>query len=197
MGVISEKYIMQRLKAFLRTDAGKAVVAKCRQDAYDGLSDIGGISREDVNDILLDIKLEFIEAVKNVIPSFRGECVHVSTSQMDKSGRIKASISVDDEALRRESLHYMNRDLTVGHGGGINDILALFTHGYTLTKRPYGFWVRDDAHASATGTPLVRIGALMHRDPNPFLSKFVELMNYKYADICEITLNDRYIEGGE
>ena len=196
MGVVSEKYIMQRLKAFMKSEAGKAFIADHLRDAYDKSIDAGGITREDVDDILKDIKEEFIDAVKDVIPSFRGECVHVNAGAMDKKNKIRASISVEDEALRRESLHYMNRDLTIGHGGGIDDILALFTHGYTLTKRPYGFWVRNTA-SSPTGTPLVRIGALMHRDPNPFLEKFVELMNYKYADICSITLNDKYTKGGE
>ena len=85
----------------------------------------------------------------------------------------------------------MNSNLSIGRGEGVNDILALFTHGYTLNKRPYGFWVRNG------GNSMTRIGALMHREPNLFLSEFVQRMNEEYIGQCVLALNDKYtMQGG-
>ena len=122
-----------------------------------------------------------------------------SIDSIEEDGRVKASIVVDESSLRRASLHYMKQSderLMVKRGEGINDILALFTHGYTINgRRPYGFWVRDNL-AAELGNPLTRIGALMHRDPNPFLTEFVNEMNTEYSGICEVTLNAKYMNGG-
>jgi len=44
---------------------------------------------------------------------------------------------------------------------------------------------------------MTRIGARMHRDPNPFLADFVDRLNTEYEGRCTVTLNDKYrIQGG-
>lgn len=197
MGVISEEYIMKLLGQYAKSDAGKARIKQFRKDAFNGFGGKGSgyLSREDVEKILTEITDKFISAVISVIPSFRyagGRTV----GEIDDEGRVKASIMVDEESLSRESLHYMNKNLTIGRGEGVHDILALFTHGYTITgRRPYGFWVRDNLTAEL-GNPLTRVGALMHRDPNPFLTEFVNEMNTEYSGICEVTLNAKYTNRG-
>lgn len=181
MGVISEEYIMRRLKEYVK-------------EAYYSNAPIAGsgpTSKSLIESMLQAICNEFIATVQEVIPSFRGSGVHTFVDgASDNMGIVRASISVDEDALKRESLHHMNRDLTVGHGEGVRDILALFTHGYTLSKRPYGFWVKSE------GRSMERIGARMHRDPNPFLSDFVGRMNAEYAGRCVLTLNNKYITQG-
>jgi hypothetical protein len=197
LGIISEEYIMKRLGEYAHSKAGKARIAKLRKDAFNGVGGKGAgfLTREDVEKTLAKITDKFISAVITVIPSFRfagGRTV----GQIDNEGRVRASIFVNEDSLRRESLHYVNKDLSIGRGDGVDDILALFTHGYTISgKRPYGFWVRDNLTAEL-GNPLTRIGALMHRDPNPFLTEFVNEMNIEYSGICEVTLNDKYTNRG-
>ena len=197
MGVLSEEYIMQRLNKYANTKAGKERIAQIRRELFNGnKGGAGTLTRDHVEKILADITDKFISAVIAVIHSFRYDGVHAVVGDMDKNGYVRASITVDEDALRRESLHYMNKNLSIGHGEGVQDILALFTHGYTITgRRPYGFWVRDNISA-AIGNSMTRIGALMHRDPNPFLSEFVEQMNTEYSGTCEVTLNDKYKGGG-
>ena len=182
MGVISEEYIMRRLKEYVK-------------DAYYSNAPAGTgsapTSKAHIEAMLQEICDKFIAVVKDVIPSFRGSGVHAFiNSGADDKGTVRASISVDEDALQRESLHYMNKDLSIGHGEGVRDILALFTHGYTLSKRPYGFWVKDG------GLSMERIGARIHREPNPFLSDFVQRMNAEYAGRCVLTLNNKYITQG-
>lgn len=194
MGVISEAYIMRRVNEFLKSDAGKAKLAQVRKDLFD--KEIGGgsgaLSKKRAQEILHTICEEFKSVVQKIIASFRLEAIHAEIDGFDNQGYLRANISIDEDALRRESLHYMNKNLSIKHGEGIDDILALFTHGYTLDKRPYGFWVRNG------GNSMVRIGARTYRDPNPFLQDFVDKLNAEYAGQCVVTLKDKYRpQGGD
>lgn len=192
MGVISEDYIMRRLQQFVNSEAGRAKIAQHRRDVYYGNAPAGAgsMTKSKVAAVLQEIRDEFISTVIGVIPSFRGDSVVAIAGEMDAQGYVEASLTVDEDALRRESLHYMNKDLSIGHGEGVDDILALFTHGYSLSKRPYGFWVRPG------GTSMTRIGARMHREPNLFLTEFVQRMNAEYAGQCVLALNDKYTTQG-
>lgn len=196
MGVLSEEYIMQRLNKYANSKTGKKRIAQYRRELFNGgRGGAGSLARERVDQILQDVCEGFINAVMSVIVSFRGDAVHTSDWEMDNKGCVRATVYVDEDALRRESLHYVNQNMSIGHGEGIDDILALFTHGYTIDKRPYGFWVRDNVMADIDN-PLTRIGALMHREPNPFLTEFVDRINTQYSGVCEVTLNDKYKNKG-
>lgn len=190
MSVISKEYILRRVRSYLQTDEGrKYVEKKAKIKLSDTRGGGGSISRRKVKPIADEIMEKFTVAVSQVIQSFRREGVFTSTRADPAGGYVNAKISVDEDALRRASLHRMNKDMTISHGEGVEDILALFAHGYTISgRRPYGFWVRSDA----TGEPMTRIGALTHRDPNPFLTDFVNKMNAEYSGTCEVTLNDKY-----
>lgn len=193
MGVVSEKYIMQRLSEYVKSDTGKARIAQHRKDVFNGRrkGGNGGLTRDRLESILQEIRDKFVVAVIAVIASFRGDGVTTITGEMDEEGNVRASLLVDEDALRRESLHYMKKDLSIGHGEGINDILALFTHGYApLDRQPHGFWVHDN------GVSMERTSARLYRDPNPFLSDFVKKMNQEYSGKCFLTLNEKYIIGG-
>lgn len=178
MGVLSERYVLKLLQQYVKSKTGKEPGFQAK-----------------IDEVLQNIRQEFIKVVSNVITSFRGDDVFISMGERDSNGNVRASINVNKDALRRESLHYINKDMSIGHGDGVEDILALFTHGYTISKRPYGFWARDQ-RTSDLGSPLVRIGALMHRDPNPFLSEFVDRMNMRYDGVCKVSLNDKYKNKG-
>ena len=193
MSVISEEYIMRRLYKYVNSKAGRAKLAQRRRDIYynSSFSSPGVMTRSRVAAILQDIRDEFIDTVIEIIPSFRAGGVTAVAGDIDEQGYVEASLLIDEGSLHRESLHYMNSNLSIGRGEGVNDILALFTHGYTLNKRPYGFWVRNG------GNSMTRIGALMHREPNLFLSEFVQRMNEEYIGQCVLALNDKYtMQGG-
>ena len=196
MSVIPEAYIKKLVSDYIKSDNGREKITQFRKDVFDGKKSGGGLlTREDMYQYLYEIKNMFWESVKNEIPSFERsfDNIHADADYFDENG-IHAVISVDDEALRRASLHYMNKrernesgDLTIGHGGGVEDIIALFTHGYTITgRRPYGFWVHDG------GESMGRIGALTHRDPNPFMNILIAEINREFQGVCTATLDDKY-----
>lgn len=188
MGVLSEKYIMRRLGEFVQSDVGKKRLSQYhKEQSKHGLgSGSGVLSEEKVQNILSDVCDRFKRLVRSVISSFRVDAIHIVIHGLENDGKLRAGIVVDEDALRRASLHYLKKDGTIGHGEGVHDILALFTHGYSLDKRPFGVWVHDGGNSAE------RIGARMHRDPDPFLTDFVEKINAEYADDCVITLNDKY-----
>ena len=43
---------------------------------------------------------------------------------------------------------------------------------------------------------MTRIGARMHREPNLFLTEFVERKNAEYAGQCVLALDNKYITQG-
>lgn len=194
MGVLSEEYIMKKLTKYMTTASGKERVSKYRQDAFKHGNSF--LSEKSITKTSEEIRDELADVILRTVHSFNIGAITVDVGEMDRAGQVYVSINIDEDALRRESLHYMNKNLSIGHGDGIDDILALFTHGYTLSKRPYGFWVRDNVTADALGQPMDRIGAMVHRDPNPFLSELVAGLNARYGNLCEITLNDKYTNGG-
>ena len=180
MSVVSEEYIMQLLNKYIMTGAGNKKIAKIWPE----------LSRRSAHKIARDICEKFKNVIREVIDSFRLDAIHVKMKGIDSSGRLRASIMIDEDAMRRESLHQINKDLSIRRGEGVQDILALFTHGYTLRKRPYGFWVRSG------GNSIARIGARVHRDSNPFLINFVNQLNTEYAGRCVVTLDDKYTTQG-
>lgn len=191
MGIISESYIKRLLAEYVKTPEGQAAIADWRKEAFSaGYESVGGMTRSELQGFAEELRQGFAAAVMSVIKSFREDQVFVEIGEMNSAGQVPASITVNESALRRESLHYMTSE-GIRHGDGVDDILALFTHGYTINKRPYGFWVRD-TQTMGGDVPLVRIGALMHRDPNPFLINFVNEMNARYGGICTLTLNNDY-----
>lgn len=194
MGIISEEYINSLLKRYIDTTPGKQKIAKYKKDVFNGTKrgSSGMLTKEAAVTTTQHIVESFISTVTSVIHSFDRKYVHYSIRQK-KSGRITASIFVDEDGLRRESLHRLNKNRTISAGEGVHDILALFTHGYTLRSRPYGVWVRDALHAAASGKSMIMIGALIHRDPNPFLKEFADQMNAVYKGICSVELNEKYI----
>lgn len=172
--MLNEKDILNLLQEYVRVPENRKWLEK-----HHGV-DIG------INtDVLLEIKQELEAAITTVLPNFNMSSVRcVRDTQV--GGVAKYSIVIDITSLRRESLHYTTKEGKRVQGEGIDDILALFTHGYTLKHRvPYGIWDKSDGSS-------MRIKALPHRDPNPFLQDLCKELNAKYHDVCEITLNDDY-----
>lgn len=192
MGVISEDAIMQILQDYVNSPAGKQLL-KERGIRYGCLGAKSGTTQEQIDKIVREVKERFIAAVGQVIGSFRGNGVSVRKEQPDGQGRIKVSINVREDVLHRDSLHYIKSDGTIASGEGVHDIIALFVHGYTLTKRPHGFWVRAEGSA---GAGVVAIGALTRRDPNLFLDRLIIALQAQYGAVCDITLNSKYQQGG-
>ena len=176
----SAKDINAILEEYIRTPEGRRFLHQSGYSTHDT-----ELSKEQYAPILQEIRDAFISAVLKVLPNFRVDCVSIEIPRKSKW----AYITIDPAALRRESLYWQSADGTrVGQGAGIDDILALFTHGYTLSHRaPYGVWEKSD------GTS-VRTSALSHRDPNPFLENLLAYLVAKYGSTCSIVLHGDYLQ---
>lgn len=187
---LSESDIWELLYEYIGTSEGQADVENFLNSIGQGIGVGGGsggglgsgsLDDKEINSILADIKRAFAAAVTAVIPSFHIGSIHTTKSGYGADGQLNASLVVDESALHRESLR---RNKNQPPNTGVEDILALFTHGYTIRKkRRFGYWHSHDD---------VRIGAKKRRSPNDFLSKFVDDMNSKYLGKCVVTLEDTY-----
>ena len=190
--MISENYINRLLRRYMATDEGRTRVEEYMKAVTDK-----GFVRSEIDARLAEIATRLYEAISAKIPSFARsrDSIQVTAPKYRKNQGMEAKISVDEDALHRESLHYMNRQeymrsgsLKISAGRGVYDIVGLFTHGYEVRgKRPYGFWVHEGGDSEE------RIGARMRRDPDPFLRELTDKLNSEYAGVCEITLSDNYI----
>lgn len=90
-------------------------------------------------------------------------------------------ITIDKNALRKDSLSYPygENGPSAKTGGGIDDIVALFTKGYTPRGQVYGFWegpgVNISGHTRSDGSPGL--------NPNPFIRELIDSFKNKYPDI--------------
>ena len=179
--MITEQEIMAMLREFVLSPEGSALLKKHHKQL--GVDKKYG---EFVDKILGDIREKFIKAIQSKIQSFRVDAV-TTYRHRAKDGQIRAELRIDSDALRRQSLYNNTKDGERRQAGGIDDILALFTHGYQTTHRvPYGYWDRSDGSS-------VLVRALSHRDPDAFLQKCVDRLNAQYSGVCQITLNTKYL----
>ena len=176
----SAKDINALLEEYIRSPEGKRFLHEHNYGTH-----LTRLKKTQYAPILQEIREAFISAVLKVLPNFRESGVSIT---LQRSGNW-AYITIDPTALRRESLYWESADGTkAGQGAGIDDILALFTHGYTLSHRaPYGVWDRSD------GTS-VKTAALHHRDPNPFLQNLLLYLEAKYGNVCSFVLHEDYLQ---
>lgn len=173
--MLNESDIMNLLQEYIRTPEVKKWLSECYNVKIDAQEDVvKAIQQELANEILI------------VLPNFNVNAI-TYVKEIDVHKEARYSVIIDSAALRRESLYRTLKNGNRIQGEGIDDILSLFSHGYTLKHRaPYGTWERSD------GSSIV-VGALSHRNPNPFLQNLCKRLNAKYGDSCTITLNDDYI----
>jgi len=184
--MISEKYIMSLLKEYVKSDEGRKRFAG-------KIKELGGEytpSRREMRTITRNIRKELYQAIHEHVKSFKPQSILISEPTV-VDGRTVFNIGFEKNALFRESLHYYqsNEDGVREKkytGAGIDDIVYLFEHGYTVhKKRPYGYWNTDQGEVWVSGK--------MHREPQYFLRAIVERMNVQYKDVCKVVLDDNYL----
>lgn len=175
--MISEEYIMKKLKEFLYSAEGASFLQGHNLQVV--------IEKSDLGKILNDIRETFLAAIRDKIPSFRGNSAVIGNYR-EKEGQIYAYLRIDPDALRRQSLYYQTRTGSIQQGEGVKDILALFTHGYNLRRGPTGYWDKS-------GGETVYTHAKMRREPDTFLRDCVNKLNARYGGVCQITLDNTYL----
>lgn len=94
-------------------------------------------------------------------------------------------IKFPEDRIRRESLLVRGADVNYRTGEGIDDIIALFAQGYTISvpHTPYGYW-------ESRG---VDIHAPKHRNPSTFMASARGEFNSKYNGRARADFDPKYI----
>lgn len=194
MQSIDISYILSLVNDFLSSKEGKEYVSDFFLTEKDETSSI--LSKNaDVSKIVDEIKEMLFDAITREIHSFHNSRDAIKDEPSQTEGKPEIVITIDKESLHRSSLHYMNAreykktgKLTIGAGSGVQDIVALFVHGYTLKsrRRPFGFWVHEG------GASEEYVGARRHRDPSDFLDVLIANINAIYKEMCTAYLDEKY-----
>lgn len=91
----------------------------------------------------------------------------LSPVEVTQNGDFEITMQWSDRAVRRDSLYLE------GYPNGIDDIVALFSHGYSARKYAYGYWV---GHNNPWGIRSRKV-----RQADPFLVQAIDKFNQKHA----------------
>lgn len=180
--MISEKYIMDLVRVYANSPAGKKKIKK-----------ITGITYMEENPSQLLVKQG--EAMKRIlyekthalIKSITLEDIIVGCPYQDENGNWQLEISFRDGALHRDSLDDMN------YPEGLHNIVLLFAKGYHAENYAYGLW--RTGH-NLYGSDYKSIRSRKSRDSNDFLDKAVEDFNHQkcYDIVAKAELLGEYKE---
>jgi len=160
---LSANSINQMLEKYIKSSAGKQAVKQYKKDVFNGKKGTGTSSGIQSRNSMIQMgeKMKDILWVQiaNAIPSFSRDGIILSEPEETATGDYKISVSFSEEAIHRESLYQ------AGYPNGVDNIVMLFTKGYTAGNQVWGSW-----HGNT-------IGSLTHRESNDFLAQAVEVFN--------------------
>lgn len=177
------------LESYISSPEGK-------KDLKESGINITGYSEKEMKIIATELRDSIINAYLGVVKDpkkyFDVKATKVNSPREQKDGTWKISVTFSSKALRRRSLYSDAPKKNSGAalvktstgsgwftGAGVEDIIGLFTTGYTAKDSVYGSWWNNqyddgDGHF---------IRSKRHRDPNDFVSKTIENFKTKYVGI--------------
>lgn len=200
---ISNEELSNKVLNFLKTPEGREVVKQ--QGANLGYTD------EELTALAVELRAmitdAFIGIQRQAHPHFDDSAVKIQVIRNAQKPRLGADkyirITYTSKTLHRYSLVAHDQSNKSGSlyegselyhtGGGIDDIFALVTQGYSTHKRVFGFWAdldgweRDD-YGGVTAS-------LTHREPNAFLSETIQKFQTMHPDV-EVQYPDEWKVGG-
>lgn len=140
---------------------------------------------EIANELIQEINDTFIEIQKYPIYSERTLSKSKVTSKLlssDDEDGYKIRINYPTKFLRRESL-YADSGHTKRTGGGIDDVFALFTKGYSTSKQAYGFWQNETLGGEKSYGDNAMVATPKTWAGNPFIRDIVAKFEERYPGI--------------
>lgn len=166
--MVSEKYIMRIVKDYAKSPAGKAAI----KETY-GVEYSETLPRMKIKASSLEMKRILYSYIKAVIRSVSEDDIIIGEPFVNEVGRVCVKVSLREERMRRASLYDDKYD-------GIDNIILLFSHGYSARDHVYGWWGGNYVRSRRT------------REPNSFLDDAVSEFNNKYTDFAFAVLDDKY-----
>lgn len=170
--MLSQKYIMDLVREYASSPAGRKAIKKQYGIDYDGTY-LTQSQMKQYGEKLKEILLFYITPL---IKSITADDILVGAPRMDKTTR-EWSINVrfKEENLARKSLV---------EGQRLDNIILLFTKGYHASKQVHGYW------ETPSGTKY--IASRVQRDPDDFLQRAVDAFNMECRGVAEAKLPAQY-----
>ncbi len=167
--MITEKYIMNLVKKYANSPAGKTAIKK-----KTGLTYV----EDDIAPALLkygeQMKTILFNHVNALIKSVTMDDIIVGQPYQNESGVWCMNISFRDGALHRDSLDSEN------YPNGLKNIVLLFAKGYRARNYVYGFWDLPN-QTWWGGNDFVNIRSRIERPGSDFLVRAVDEFNNSYG----------------
>ena len=161
--MLTEKYVQSLIDQYAKSPAGRAAIKKAYGVDYTGDKtcpvDLTSMANE-----MREILFKYINAT---IKSSTFSINDIKIGKTKKSSRAwewEITISIDKEAVRRESLYPQ------GYTEGLNDLILLYSTGYNARDYVHGYNKKKGRY----------MWSIPHRPQNDFLEKAVEEFNQKY-----------------
>lgn len=165
-----ETEIMAKLNEFVNSDKDKKFLRE--KGVY------AGVTKDEAKIVANELKQMLIQSTAGICKScaflLDDYDIKVTPIRVLSDGRYKITLTVDKEALRRDSLltRYGGKPI----GSGVYDIIGLFTQGYTANKFVYGYWDSKSAYVRSHSLLNGSAGLQSH----DFIDKAIEGFKLKY-----------------
>lgn len=175
--MISESYIMKLVGNWAKTPEGKAEIKRVTGKEYDEKFGVGK-ARE------YGRKMQRIlfEKINPIIKSIQLADIIVGEPVVGEDGQMQLTVSFRDGSLHRESLSPDK------YPEGLNNIVLLFSKGYTARGRVHGVWHKQSGD--------VETWSRKSREPNDFLYRAVAEFNNVAKGKAIAELEDKYKHEG-
>lgn len=184
--MITEGYIMQLVREYANSPAGRAAIKKKTGLIYTGEEPSAMLGK--YGDQMKAILFNHVNAV---IKSVTMDDIVVGQPYQDTSGIWHLDISFREGSLHRDSLDLEN------YPDGLKNIVLLFAKGYRARNYVYGFWDLPN-QTWWGGNDFVHIRSRIARPGNDFLIRAVDEFNNSYGKgIARAVLMGDYKECSE
>lgn len=171
--MVSQDYIMDKLKEFVETDQGKKLLRD--KGLY------SGVTKDEAKEAVIALKQMIIDSTIGLCKSSKllldEYDIKINPTRKQKDGRYKITLTIDKESLQRESL--LTKSPWNGGkpiGTGVYDIIGLFTQGYKANKYVYGWWDSESSyvrsHSLVNGSPGLKANAFIDKAIAGFKAKY-------------------------
>jgi len=176
--MITQKAIMQKVRAYAASPAGKKAIKKQYGVEYNPKKDDGGVDAalRKMHTVASKAREILHRHISVVINSIQIDDIVIGDPFVDKAGMARITLSFKEDALFRPSLQ-SNK-----YSRGVEDIVLHFTHGWSAGGSVFGRW-----HGTPTWSRRAKL-------PDNFLLLAIEEINLYIKGTATADLKGEYVK---
>lgn len=161
--MLTEKYIQTLIDEYAKTPYGRSEIKKVYGVDYTG----NKVCPVDLTSMANEMKTILFKYISDAINSSTFNLSDIKIGKTKKSSKMwewEITISIDEEALKRESLYPEK------YPDGLGDLVLLYSRGYDARDYVHGYNRKKGRY----------MWSIRHRPANTFLEKAIQEFNNKY-----------------